>query len=90
MSMHYSLYVTQINEIKGYSLVTRGDTNMVRVQNPTPSDGAYKIPPLRMRVVTKSISMVFYSEFSFANIATIYGIFPSYKRNFVSFNCNFF
>ncbi len=87
--------VTQFNHTRGYSLFTRGgggvDIKMIGWQNPTQfyGRGAYKIPHLLMRVVRKSISLVYCRDCLFKKIATTWHISLIYMQ-FHFFQCWFF
>ncbi len=64
---------------------------MIGLQNPTQSywgvgGGAYKTPHFLMRVVTKSILLVYCRDCLFFLNFLLHGIFPSYICNFISFN----
>lgn len=58
--LHYSLYMTLFNDIRGYPLFISGRYKYGGVEksyHPLTED--YKTPPLLMRVVTRSILWVY-------------------------------
>ncbi len=59
--LHFSLYVTQFNECIHY--LPEGDIIWYGYKTLSHLMVAYKIPPLLMRVVTKSILVVHFSIF---------------------------
>ncbi len=81
--LHCSLYVTQFNDIRKYSLFTRGGYKYDTGTNPAQSDGdggVYKIPHIMLRVVTKSILLVFCMDCLFLKIATTLHISVIYMQ----------